>query len=186
MINFGQGTITLKSKESIIIINYIEEKIGFLKRIKHRALNIAEECHLISMMSPIDSKFIILFYMLNGALAIIVWDIENDIEHSNFFGRKEDNFSDYITGAKSKLGYACFDKYIVNLDNCIPIPFISKQQSIDPTLWGQGTRINKNEEVILSLGTINTSICYKDIVYSCNSDFKLLDIQKVVSKVFNN
>lgn len=117
MIKFGQGNLVLKHGESIILMKYSDEDIVYAKEIYHRVLDIPGECELIHMVLPLCSQYIILFYLLNGAMTIIIWDIEKNIEHSSFFGRKEDKFLDYVTGRDSKLGYACFDKYLVNLDN---------------------------------------------------------------------
>lgn len=116
-------------------------------------------------------------------MTCIVWDLDSDIEHSNFLGRKKDKFVDYVTGKNSKLGFVCFEEYIVDLDLCIPIPFMTKRLKTKEDFWGQGIRINQNEDIMLSSGTIVTPLCYKDIYYHKNKGLSNLDVQKIVSKL---
>lgn len=126
-------------------------------------------------------KFIIIVYELREVPTIIVWDTEKDIEHTNFVARKGDIFTDYITGKNSKLGFACFNKYIVDLDISIPNPYLFKSRSDNSFYWGQGMKVNSNEDVLLSAGTIVTPICHKDIYFFKNKSLQMLDAQKVVS-----
>ena len=83
-------------------------------------------------------------------MTIVAWDLEKDIEHSNFSSKGNSVFMDYMEGKNSMLGYACFSLYIVNLDIGIPIPFISKSKGSIPVNWSQGLRINAAEDVVVN------------------------------------
>ena len=83
-------------------------------------------------------------------MTIVAWDLEKDIEHSNFSSKGNSVFMDYMEGKHSMLGYACFSLYIVNLDIGIPIPFISKSKGSIPVNWSQGLRINAAEDVVVN------------------------------------
>lgn len=131
------------------------------------------------MILPRHPRYLIILYSLGSAKTIIVWDIEKDIEHTNFFSKSDDDFIDYFTSAKSKLGFVAFDQYIVDLDISVPIPFMSKKYPVDQRYWAQGVRINSKEDVILSCGTLITPLCYKDIYYYKNKTLTNLDFQKV-------
>lgn len=183
IVKFGQGAAVAKYNERIIYMRYNENGFSKAKELKHKAMDIAEECDLTHIMIARYSKFLIMFYELCEATTVIVWDTEKDIEHSNFLGRKDDEFKDYVYGTNSKLGFLCFDKYIVDLDICVPIPFMSKKISTDQAIWCQGVRINNNEDVMLNNGTLITPICFKDIYYFKNKSLTNLDVQKVVSKI---
>ena len=81
------------------------------------------------------SQYVNFFYKLGESITIVVWDLEEDIEYSHFSSREGDIFMDYITGNKSELGIVCFDKYIVDLDNGIPNPFVSKKKPSNEKYW---------------------------------------------------
>jgi hypothetical protein len=177
---FGQGTIVIKKDSVIKILKYDDRKIVSSNIIKHKAVDIEFQCDLYYIMVPKNPRYLIFFYDLSGAITVIVWDLEVDIEHANFLSKKEDNFIDYITGKNSKLGFVCFDKYIVDLDICIPIPFMSMKYKPSERFWGQGVKINTTEDVILGNGTIITPMCYKDIYFYKNKSLANLDEQKIV------
>jgi hypothetical protein len=176
----GQGTIIVKKDEILKILRYNDQKVVSSKIIKHKAVDIEDQCDLYQIMNPKHPRYLILFYMLSDAMTVIVWDLETDIEHANFLSRKEDVFMDYITGKNSKLGFVMFDKYIVDLDVGIPIPFMSRKRETVERFWGQGIRINTTEDVILANGTVITPMCYKDIYFYKNKGLTNLDVQKVV------
>lgn len=158
IVKFGQGAAVAKYQERIIYMRYNDSGFSKAKEIKHKAMDIVGECDLLHIMVARYSKFLIMFYELNEAMTVIVWDTDKDIEHSNFLGRKDDSFKDYVYGTNSKLGFLCFDKYIVDLDICVPIPFMSKKQSTDEAIWSQGVRINNTEDVMLNTGTLITPL----------------------------
>ena len=88
-----------------MVMKFNERKITSSKLIKHKALDIPDQCDLENIMICKNPKYLIIFYDLVGATTIIVWDTEKNIEYTNFLGRKEDRFLDYITGDKSNLGF---------------------------------------------------------------------------------
>jgi hypothetical protein len=116
ILRFGQGVMVAKRKTDIFVMKYDENKITEGYMIKHKAVDIEDQCDLDDIILPKTPKFILLFYLIGDALTIIVWDIEKDIEHLNFLGRKTDNHTDYVSGKNSKLGFLCFREYIVDLD----------------------------------------------------------------------
>lgn len=181
ILRFGQGVICVKRKEKILVMNYDENGIIDGHLIKHKAVDIEEQCDLDDIILPKTPKYILLFYLISDALTIIVWDIEKDVEHLNFLGRKSDTHTDYLSGKNSKLGFLCFKEYIVDLDVCVPIPFMTMKIRTDILVANQGIRINKNEDVMLGGGTLVTPLCYKDIYYYKNKSLDNLDVQKVVS-----
>lgn len=178
---FGQGAFCIKAAEQIFWVQYNDKALQKIKEIKHKALDMAGECDLDNIYMPRFSKFIIFIYEIREVTTIIVWDTENDIEHSNFLGRKGDNFVDYIVGTNSKLGFACFDKYTVDLDICVPIPFMAKKNFIADHYRSQGIRISTNEDILLSDGTVVTPVCHRDIYYWRNKSLENLDPKKIVS-----
>lgn len=147
-----------KNEEDIMLMKFNEKKILSSKLIKHKALDIEGQCDLQNIAVAKNPRYLIIIYELGEATTIIVWDTEKDIEHTNFLGRKEDTFKDYITGKNSLLGFLCFDNYIVDLDLGVPIPFMSKNYDTNDRIWGQGIRINSNEDVMLGNGTMITPL----------------------------
>ena len=105
IVKFGQGTIVLKHHEDILVAKYADDQIKSSKIIKHKALDIQDECDLENMVLPKNTRYLIIIYLLNEASTIIVWDTEKDIEHNNFLGRKDDELYDYLMGKNSKLGF---------------------------------------------------------------------------------
>uniref|UniRef100_A0A7S3JKB8 Ion transport domain-containing protein n=1 Tax=Euplotes harpa TaxID=151035 RepID=A0A7S3JKB8_9SPIT len=57
---------------------------------------------------------------------------------------------------------------------------MSKKMGIPEKLWCQGVRINGNEDVILSNGTLITPLSYRDIYFRKYPSMENLDIQKVI------
>jgi len=178
---FGQGHVVFKHEEEIFTAKYTNSKLTKSKKLKHKALDICGECDIVHLVLPKTQKYVIFFYEIYEAMTIIVWDMEKDIEHSHFLGRKKDSFVDYVAGKNSKLGLVWFKEYIVDLDLCIPIPFMTKKNSTSCQYWTQGIRINSNEDILLSCGTIVTPLCYKDIYYHKSKSLTDLDVQKIVS-----
>ena len=181
IITIGQECIIFKHFERLFYIKYDGkyQSLTQMKEIKHKALDI-KECDMEYIIPTTLSNFITFFYKLGNSNTVIVWDVDNDCEHSNFSSRAEDKFTDYFTGKDSKYGYLWYDTYIVDLDLWIPNPFIKKKTGIEPYLWNQGMRINTNEDVILTKGTIYTPIWHKDIYYNKNRSIDNLDLQKVI------
>lgn len=105
VLKFGQETIVAKFDENILIFRYNEFKLTSSQLIKHKAVNIEEQCDLENIIVPNNSKYLIINYELSEARTFIVWDTEKNMEHTNFLGRKEDLFLDYIIGKNSKLGF---------------------------------------------------------------------------------
>ena len=132
ILKFGQGYIIMKTDEILYHITYDGEKKKLVsgKVLKHKALDIQDECDLEYIVPTRMSQYVNLFYKLGESITIVVWDLEENYEHSNFSSRQDDEFKDFLTGANSVLGIVCFDKYIVDLDNGIPNPFMSKKYSI--------------------------------------------------------
>jgi hypothetical protein len=58
---------------------------------------------------------------------------------------------------------------------------MTKKNSTSCQYWTQGIRINSNEDILLSCGTIVTPLCYKDIYYHKSKSLTDLDVQKIVS-----
>lgn len=181
MIKFGQGYIIIKLKEIIYQITYDGTKWSLTggREIRHKALDLPGECDLEHIVPTRMSQYVNFFYKLGESITIVVWDLEEDIEYSHFSSREGDIFMDYITGNKSELGIVCFDKYIVDLDNGIPNPFVSKKKPSNEKYWWQGLKINSAEDMLLSLGTIETSLCKSDIQYSSDRSYYSLDFRKV-------
>ena len=182
ILKFGQGFIIIKTDEILYHITYdgVKKKLTSGKVLKHKALDIPGECDLEYIVPTRTSQYVNLFYKLGESMTIVVWDLEKNYEHTNFSSRQDDTFKDFFTGTNSKLGIVSFDKYIVDLDNGIPNPFMNKKYSINQKNWTQGCRINSDEDMILSLGTIITPLCHKDIYYSKYKSLDNLDYQKIV------
>ena len=181
MLKFGQGYFIIKVKEIIYQICYNGAKRSLTsgKAIRHKALDLPGECKLEYIVPTRMSQYVNILYKLGESLTIVVWDLKKDIEHSNFSSREGDVFMDYITGKKSKLGIACFDNYIVDLDNGIPNPFVSKSIPSNEKYWCQGLRINSAENMLLSLGTIDTPLSKVDIQYFAENSKLKMDLNKV-------
>lgn len=181
MFKFGQDYIVIKKQETIYHITYDgkTKKLVHGREIKHKAID-NKECDFDFIIPTKLSQFVLFFYKLGECFTIVVWDLEKDVENSNFSSRSKDVFIDYITGKKSKLGLACFNEYIVDLDNGIPNPFMSKKSSAIKNAWCQGMRINSSEDMLLSLGTIVTPLCHKDIYFYKNKNLDNMDIKKMV------
>ncbi|CAI2381450.1 unnamed protein product [Moneuplotes crassus] len=177
---FGACTAIIKQEEDILALKFDERGIKSAKLLKHKALDIPDQCDLDNLIVSKNPRYLIILYDLGGAKTVIVWDIERNIEHTNFLGRKDDQFLDYISGKNSILGFLCFDQYIVDLDLGVPIPFMSKNKITEDRLWGQGMRINSSEDVMLGNGMMITPLCYKDIYYYKNKSLDNLDVQKVM------
>ena len=113
----GQEWIVFKKDENIFRIIYdgTENEITSGKELKHKALDI-KGCDLSHILLSKLSKFILLFYQFTNNQTIIVWDCDKEMEDWNFTWRREDEFKDYLTGKNSKLGFLCFNNYIVDLD----------------------------------------------------------------------
>ena len=180
-LKFGQGYLIIKVKEIIYQIYYdgVEKYLTSGKAIRHKALDLPGECDLEHIVPTCKSQYVNLFYKLGKSLTIVVWDLKKDIEHSNFSSREGDVFMDYITGKKSELGIVCFDKYIVDLDNGIPNPFVSKSIPSNEKYWCQGLKINLAEDMLLSLGTIDTPLSKIDIQYFEDKSNNYMDLNKV-------
>lgn len=181
---FGEGTMVAKFEDKILIMKYNENKLTSSQLIKHKAVDIKGQCDLEGLIIPKNPKYLIIIYKLSEAITFIVWDTETNMEHTNFLGRKEDEFLDYIVGKNSELGFLLFNNYIVDFDLGVPIPFMVAKEVTVERFWAQGMRINKSEDVILGSGTIISPLCYKDIYYNKNKTIDNLDVQKVVSVTY--
>jgi len=179
----GQGLIVYKSESNIFYIEYSGSDLKNCKVLEHKAFYIKNVCEMVHMQVPNSKAKVIFFYKMKDCITIIIWDIKHKREHRHFLSRKEDSFTEYVTCKSSDLGFAWFNNYIVNLDVWIPIPFMQKLQRAPIHLWCQGTRINYDEDVLLSWGTVITPLWYKDIHYHGNKSLANLDFQKLVSSI---
>ena len=180
-LKFGQENIFVNKDDIIMNIKFDNVKNSFssVKELSHKAINI-KGWSLERIVAPRAPNYLLLFYRIEKSMTIVAWDLENDIEHSNFLSKGLATFTDYIIGKSSKLGFACFSKYIVNLDTGIPIPFISKTNALNPSFWNQGLKMNLTEEMIVSWGEIITPVCQRDIYSKKNPSFDTMDYRKFV------
>ena len=147
--------------------------------IGHDAID-TKRCKLIYIIPTKVEHFILLVYQFeNNTTTIICWNIDEDHEHSNFSSQPGDLFIDYFTDRNSKLGFASFNNYIVDMDNCIPNPFIKRTERDEERFWLQGMKANFNQDMFLNKGYLVSSICFKDIYYNKYKSLDLLDIEKV-------
>ena len=66
----------------------------------------------------------------------------------------------------STIGYLMFNNYYVNLDNCVPIPFlILNRDSIPRIYYDQGIKIRDDETIVLLGDAILSSSSYQDIYF---------------------
>lgn len=83
--------------------------------------------------------------------SFIVWNVVNDFELTSFHECNTDlTYQCYLNGARSRLGYIIFDKYIVNLDFCLPNPFSGYEfHMVNSDINCQGYKINTIESVCI-------------------------------------
>ena len=105
ILKFGQGVMVAKFGSDIMMLKYNENGVTSSKLIKHKAVNIEDQCELEALIIPKNPRYLIIIYELSEVRTIIVWDTESNMEHTNFLGRKEDTFNDYIMGKNSMLGF---------------------------------------------------------------------------------
>ena len=66
----------------------------------------------------------------------------------------------------STIGYLMFNNYYVNLDNCVPIPFlVLNNDSIPKIYYDQGVKIRDDETIVLLGDAILSSTSYQDIYF---------------------
>ena len=134
--------------------------------IGHEAID-TKHCKLTRIIQTKCNNIILLFYQLEGnAITVICWDIDEDREYSSFSSRPDDIFKDYFTDKTSKLGLLSFNKYIVDLDNGIPNPFVIKKDPILETQWLHGMKANFAQDMFLSNGTLLSPYWFKDIFFT--------------------
>ena len=131
-LKFGQGYIIIQVKDILYHMTYdgSKNRLTSGKVLKHKALNIPDECDLKYIVPTSTSQYVNLFYSFGTSMCIVVWDLYNDNEYSSFTSRQDDHFVDFFMGQNTKLGFVSFEEYIVNLDDCIPNPYMSKKDFI--------------------------------------------------------
>jgi len=115
ILKFGQGIIAMKKGEAIYWMSYSDGGFSKPKLLGHKIFE-SSESKLLHMILPVSCRHIILIYQFSQVVTIVIWDIEKDIEHTNFLARQGDVFTDYLSYGKSwtkdsddhRLGHACF------------------------------------------------------------------------------
>ena len=188
IIKFGQGTMVLKTGESIYWLSYSKDEFNKPKLLRHKVFS-SNEHQLVHIVLPPSTRHVILIYLLNKVTTIVIWDVVSDMEHDNFLARKGDVITDYLVSNNKitkdpdarNLGYACFvqhsdeestfkdlyslcptstatSHYIVDLNTGVPNPFVKVDTPTQEYKWGQGTRISRKEDLILNAGNLITLV----------------------------
>jgi hypothetical protein len=87
-------------------------------------------------------------------------------------GEEEDDESSENKYRISHTGYLIFDKYYVNCTTMVPTPFIrvDPADSLYPSEWHKGPKVNFDESLILARGNLYSAISYQDIDFRQKRD----------------
>lgn len=71
----------------------------------------------------------------------------------------------------SSIGYLMFDKYFVNLDSCVPIPFLKLENDIiPPSYYDFGVKISEDESLIVLGDGVISCMSFQDIFFRNKKD----------------
>ena len=207
IVKFGQGAMVLKTGESIYWLSYSKNEFSKPKLLSHKVFSSNEHQLVHIVLPPSSRHVILIYNLNQVTTIVIwdvISDMEHanflaregDVMTDYLVSNNKimKNPGDY------NLGYVCFiqhsseeltfkdlyslcsmstatSHYIVDLNTGVPNPFIKVDTPTEEYKWGQGTRISRKGDLILSCGSLITLESHLDAWYNqMDSDGKRREI----------